>query len=426
MNLTGQGRTNLIDQGQMNLTEPQRAMLEGESSAAAALAMRLLLRLGQTLGATEFLEISQAHIDGCLYHGQVSLDFIERMHDMGAAVCVPTTLNVGSLTPRLENHQDPQTSHAMQRQMDLYAAIGCQATWTCAPYQLPSRPNLGEQIAWAESNAIVFANSVLGARTNRYGDFIDLCAAITGCVPAAGLHLTANRHGQVVYKLELGQKWCQNELLFAVLGHAIGLDCGTAIPVLDGLEPTASQDDWKAFGASAASSGGVAMFHAVGHTPEAPDLETALHHQAPARVVHLNDAWLDSSRQALTGVAHGEQLEVVMLGTPHYSLSEFERLLGLLHTPVHADVRFYVNTNRYVYAALEQRDWVSRLEALGVRLVLDTCTYFTRIIGQPSGAVLTSSGKAAHYAPNALGVRIGLGSTAECVQSAIAGRVVYD
>jgi predicted aconitase len=410
----------------MHLTHEQRAMLEGEDGGAAELSMRLLWRLGQSLGAQEFITITQAHIDGCLYHGQVSLDFIERMHALGAKLRVPTTLNVGSLAPRLENHQAPETSHAMQRQMELYTAIGCQATWTCAPYQLPSRPALGEQIAWAESNAIVFANSILGARTNRYGDFIDLCAAIAGCVPAAGLHLTPNRRGQVVYELTLGQPWQNNELLFAVLGHAVGLDCGSAIPVLHGLERASTEDDWKAFGASAASSGGVAMFHAVGHTPEAPDLPSALQHQAPQRMVRLTDAWLDSSRQALTGVQHGERLEVVMLGTPHYSLPEFERLLGLLHAPVHPNVRFYVNTNRYVYANLEAHGWLEQLERLGVRLVLDTCTYFTRIIGQVSGAVLTSSGKAAHYAPNALGVRIGLGSTAECVQSAISGRVMYD
>jgi predicted aconitase len=163
----------------------------------------------------------------------------------------------------------------------------------------------------------------------------------------------------------------------------------------------------------------------VQHTPEAPDLQTALQHQAPERVVWVEDAWLEAHRQKLSGVQNGEKLEVVILGTPHYSLSEFERLLGLLQQPVHVDVRLYVNTNRFVYAQLEAQGWQHRLSDLGVHLVLDTCTYFTRIIGQPSGAVLTSSGKAAHYAPNALGVRIGLASTAECVQSAIAGRVCY-
>jgi predicted aconitase len=245
-------------------------------------------------------------------------------------------------------------------------------------------------------------------------------------VPAAGLHLADNRRGQVVYELELGQKWQHSELLFAVLGYGVGLDCGTSIPVLHGLETQANEDNWKAFGAAAASSGGVAMFHAVSHTPEAPDLQTALHNQAPERVMRIGDAWLESHRQKLSRVQNGEKLEVVILGTPHYSLSEFERLLGLLQQPVHPEVRLYVNTNRYVYAQLEAQGWQQKLEDMGVRLVLDTCTYFTRIIGQPSGAVLTSSGKAAHYAPNALGVRIGLASTAECVQSAIKGRVQYD
>ena len=128
------------------------------------------------------MPITSAHIDGCLFHGQAGLDFAERLLAEGARVEVPTTLNVSSLDllhPPLYRG-DPETARSARRLMEVYEAMGCQPTWTCAPYQLPDRPGFGQQIAWAESNAIVFANSVLGARTNRYGDFLDISCAVMG------------------------------------------------------------------------------------------------------------------------------------------------------------------------------------------------------------------------------------------------------
>ena len=136
-------------------------------------------------GADGFVPITSAHIDGCLFHGQAGLDFAERLLAEGARVKVPTTLNVSSLDllhPHLYRG-DPETAGSARRLMEVYEAMGCEPTWTCAPYQLPARPGFGQQIAWAESNAIVFANSVLGARTNRYGDFLDISCAVTGVAP---------------------------------------------------------------------------------------------------------------------------------------------------------------------------------------------------------------------------------------------------
>ena len=157
--------------------------------------MQLVIAAGKAVGATELLDISGAHIDSCLYHGQASLDFAERLSAAGATVAVPATLNVSSLDllhPDLYRG-DPDTARRARALMDAYVAMGCRPTWTCAPYQLASRPTLGEQVAWGESNAIVFANSVLGARTNRYGDFLDISCAITGRAPATGLHTDEGR-----------------------------------------------------------------------------------------------------------------------------------------------------------------------------------------------------------------------------------------
>ncbi|MEZ5287322.1 MAG: aconitase X [Vicinamibacterales bacterium] len=171
------------------LSEADLAMQHGELGATAAVGMQVLSAFAAAVGAPALLDISRAHIDGCLYHGEASLDFAERLVAGGGRVRVPTTLNVGAIDlihPELIRLPAPDQQPG-RRLMQAHVALGCEATFTCAPYQNRVRPAFGEQIAWGESNAIVFANSVIGARTNRYGDFIDLCCAVTGRAPAWGL-----------------------------------------------------------------------------------------------------------------------------------------------------------------------------------------------------------------------------------------------
>ncbi|MFM7719019.1 MAG: aconitase X, partial [Actinomycetota bacterium] len=184
------------------LSDRDRAVLGGADGEGAALAMRIVVGLARAMGAPRLLDVSAAHIDGCLYLGRAGLDLVERLASGGARVRVPTTLNVGSLDLLHPDRfrGDPETAALGRRLMDRYVELGASPTWTCAPYQLPERPGLGDQIAWAESNAIVFANSVLGARTNRYGDFIDVAAAVTGRVPDAGLHTDAGRRATLVVR----------------------------------------------------------------------------------------------------------------------------------------------------------------------------------------------------------------------------------
>ena len=215
--------------------------------------MRLIIRVAGAMGAQRLIDVTSAHIDGCLYHGEAGLDFAERLATGGGRVVVPTTLNVATLD-RLHPELFRGDDHLRERGgrlMDAYEAMGCRPTWTCAPYQLASRPGRGEQVAWAESNAIVFVNSVLGARTDRYGDFIDICAALTGRVPDAGLHRTENRVGEVLYRLtNIPPRLIDDAMLYPVLGHLIGFDCGTSIPAIVGLPPdSADEDRLKALGA---------------------------------------------------------------------------------------------------------------------------------------------------------------------------------
>ncbi|WP_125614037.1 aconitase X [Specibacter cremeus] len=412
------------------LTGEESAMLAGTRGAGTAMAMRLVTGLAGVLGATRLIPITGAHIDGCLYHGRAGLDFARKLVDLGATVAVPTTLNVSSLDlmhPGLVR-LPPTEAVPARALMDAYTALGAKPTWTCAPYQSVQRPGAGEHIAWAESNAIVFANSVLGARTERYGDFIDICAAITGRVPEAGLHLPANR----VPTLELDCSGLSASLLahdaaWAALGDVVGRRSGTGVPLLTGIDPDlVDEDKLKALGATAASAGGVALFHVAGVTPEALADAPAAPESLP--VERVTAAMLRAARDELTTAAGARALDAVALGTPHFSLPEFEKLAqALADAPAfHPDCTVWISTSREVLARARDAGFVQVAEARGARIVVDTCTYITPILAPDTRTVMTPSGKWAWYAPANLGVDVVFGTLGECVASACAGEVIRD
>ena len=401
--------------------------LAGADGEAAAFAMDVLVRFARAVRAERFIDIVGAHVDGCLHHGAVSLDFVEHLVRGGGRVRVPTTLNVGSIDlihPELIRLPEPERA-AGRRLMEAHLALGCEPSFTCAPYQLARRPRFGDQIAWGESNAIAFANSVLGARTERYGDFVDLCCAVTGRAPAFGLHLDRNRRGTVLFRLgpDLGDPEPADALYVAV-GYLLGERAGSRIPVVEGLPP-ASEDQLKALGAVAASSGSVALFHAVGLTPEAPTREAAFDGRAPAETVVLTRQDLAGALARLSTAPEGAPITAVSLGTPHFSRAEFDRLLPRLAGFRPAEgVEVYVNTGRDVLSGLERDGLLAAVEGAGVTVVTDTCTYVTAVLRRLGGVVMTNSGKWAHYAPGNLGVEVAFGDVADCLRSAEAGRVV--
>ena len=393
--------------------------------------MRLVVRAAEVTGAQRLIDVTRAHVDSCLYHGEATLDFVRRLAKGRARVRIPTTLNVGALDllhPEL-NRGDRRTADRGRLLMDRYRALGARPTFTCAPYQLADvRPALGEQVAWGESNAICFCNSVLGARTNRYGDFIDIAAAVTGRVPDAGLHRTDERRAILVLRLasDVPVALHDADVLFPVLGIVLGRRAGSAVAVIDGMAPGQSEDRLKALGASAASSGPVAMFHVVGSTPEAPTLDDAMQHRAPERVELIPLAELRAARDELSTAA-GERLVAVSLGTPHASLVELERYAAMLgDRRVHPDVECLISTARDVLALASERGIAGRLRDAGVELLVDTCSYVSPILRHAAGPVMTDSGKWAYYAPGNIGASVVFGSPAECIRSAVAGRVVRD
>lgn len=411
------------------LTATDETMLAGQMGTAVQMAMRILTTMARVYGANQLLDIESAHIDGCLYHGDSGLEFAQRLVAGGAQVLVPTTLNVGAID-LLHPEQFQGSAHLAQRAtqlMQAYQAMGCQPTWTCAPYQAMHRPAFGAQIAWAESNAIVFANSVLGARTNRYGDFIDICMALTGRAPAVGPHLTENRRGQLLLDVQaIPERLRREDVFFPVLGYFLGAVAQSRIPVIAGLLPETTEDQLKALGAAAASSGAVALFHALGVTPEAPTLADAFQGRPPPPPIPVTLADLRATLAKLATVPDG-RVDVVALGSPHFSLAEFAALIPLLaRYPLHPEVEFIVCTNRLVLAGLRAQGWLDRLQAWGARLVVDTCVVVTPIVHRRGGVLMTNSGKFAHYSPGNIGFEVVFGSLEECVRSAAQARVWRD
>ena len=399
--------------------------------SGAAFAMRLVVRAAEVTGAERLIDISGAHIDSCLYHGEASIDFVDRLAEGGARVSVPTTLNVGGLDllhPELVR-ADPALTERARLLMERYRSLGARPSFTCAPYQLAdARPALGDQVAWGESNAIAFCNSVLGARTNRYGDFIDVAAAITGRVPESGLHIGDARRATLVLRLgdDVPAALRDADELYPVLGIVLGRRAGAAVTVIDGLPAGQSEDRLKALGAAAASSGSVALFHVAGSTPEAPTLETALRGRPAEAEEEISLAGLRTTRDELSTHA-GERLAAVSIGTPHASLAELDRYARLLGADrVHPDVECIISTGRDVLEQASERGMVDRLRGAGVELLVDTCSYVVPVLRNPAGPVMTDSGKWAYYAPGNIGAEVVFASTEDCLRSAVAGRVVRD
>jgi cis-L-3-hydroxyproline dehydratase len=413
----------------LQLTDSDQAMLNGERGPAAQLAMSILVRMAPVYGAATLMDITQAHIDSTLYLGDATLEFAERLASLGARVAVPTTLNVSGVDECgwKEWAVSPEWAGKAARQMLAYERMGAVATWTCAPYQTQMRPTFGQQIAWGESNAIAFANSVIGARTERYPDLLDICCAITGRAPAAGLHLAENRAGQLLIRLAgVAPALQHDDQFFAVFGHLVGTLAEDRIPVVDGLVVRPAEDHLKAFAAAVASSGRVALFHLVGITPEAPTLNDAFHGRDPESTLDVTTDDLRAARAELT-TADGDRLDMVILGSPHFSIEEFKRLAPLLAGKRrHPDVKFLVTSSRLMRELAAEAGVLDPILEFGAQITLDTCILTSPMLPPEIKTLMTNSAKYAYYAPSLLNTRVTFGSLADCVRSAVDGRVVRD
>ncbi|KNH27183.1 hypothetical protein ACS77_12980 [Pseudomonas syringae] len=405
----------------IELTEHDQALLDGEHGKAAQVAMQIVLRMAELQGARHLVDVTQAHIDGCIYTGPASLRFAQQLVQWGATVRVPTTLNSISVDRRRwrELGIDPALGEPASALGDAYMAMGAQLSFTCAPYLLDSAPKAGEQIVWAESNAVVYANSVLGARTLKYPDYLDICIALTGRAPLIGCHLDAQRKARL--QIELPALGELDDAFYPLLGYHIGALAGSRIPLVRGLENrNPSLDDLKAFGAAFATTSAAPLFHIAGITPEAIDPSQVLDTDNPVPVEHILLKDLLVSWRALNS-ARDSRVDVVSLGNPHFSLSEFAHLARLcLGRHKHPDVVLAITCGRAVLEQAREAGHIAVIEAFGATLVTDTCWC---MLGEPviplaAKTLMTNSGKYAHYAPGLVGRKVHFASLTECVDVA--------
>ncbi|MEZ0172531.1 aconitase X [Microvirga sp. TS319] len=407
----------------MELTQADRAFLDGAHGKAAQVAMNIVLRMAELQGADRLIDVTQAHIDGCIYTGPGSLRFAQRLRDWGGRVAVPTTLNSISVDHRRWRAQgiDPAFGEPASQLGDAYVDMGARPTFTCAPYLLDSAPARGEQIVWAESNAVVFANSVLGARTMKYPDYLDICIALTGRAPLAGCHVESGRRAAL--RINLPALDGLDDSFYPLIGYHVGLLAANRIPVIVGLEKASpSQDDLKAFGAAFATTSSAPMFHIVGVTPEAASVEEATGGAAvPALDVGIEDlarSWseLDNAQDA--------SVDLVSLGNPHFSVGECERLAALCRGRArHKDVTMVVTCGRATYDRVREAGILAELEQFGIQIVTDTCwcMIIEPVIPPHARTIMTNSGKYAHYGPGLTGRRFHFGSLEACVEAAATG-----
>ncbi len=402
----------------VSLTSADKAMLEGSDGEAVSLAMDVVCTMAAAQGATRLLDVSRGHIDGCIYAHDANLIFAETMAEMGARVRIPTTINAISVDREHWTRHDlpPRFGQAASRLADSYVTMGARPTFTCAPYLSEDVPQFGEDIGWSESNAVIFANSVLGARTAKHPDYLDLFIAMTGRAPETGVYLNENRRPGMLIDVELPRGI--DDAFWPLLGWATGCLAPDRVPRFEGLQQTApSRDDLRAFCAAFGTTSAAPLVHIADVTPES-DLEPLEDFtSATITSTDLRAAW-----QTLN--SGSDKVDLIALGSPHFSLEETRYFAELLEEArIHPDVRVIITLGRDVHAKAKAAGWVDRLQSAGVEFHSDICwcSIVEPLFPPKTKTVMTNSGKYAHYAPGLSGRDVRFGSMQDCATAAITG-----
>lgn len=377
----------------MELTQEQQAMLNGEFGPATRKAMEILSTLGRIYGAERMVPVRSVQISGVSYDnlGEAGLNWLSEMADGGGQARVLTTLNPAGMD--VENWQalgiSAEFAAQQQRVIAAFTRMGVIPTCTCTPYLTGNLPHFGESIAWAESSAVCFANSVIGARTNREGGPSALAAALTGYTPCYHFHLQSYRRPTIYFHIDAP---LQGNAAWGALGRVIGEQIEASgkqrVPYLTGIA-TASLDELKSFCASIATYGGVALFHIEGITPE------AVQFHPPLSVTTITSSDLDKAFLELTDADENE-IDFVSLGCPHLSIGEIAHLADLLRGH---KVRktFWITTSRPVKQMADLSGYTKIIEGAGAVFAVDTCCVVAPIRGRFK-ALATDSAKACFYA----------------------------
>ncbi len=400
----------------LELSPQDRAMLRGEDGPARRIAMEVICAMAALQGATALVDVTQGHIDGCILANTANLRFAETMAEMGGRVSIPTTMNAISVDHGNWRKQGvaPDFGLRAARLADAYVKMGARPTFTCAPYLLDSAPVAGENIGWSESNAVIYANTVLAARTVKHPDYLDLFIAMTGRAPLSGVYLTANRAPR--REIHISVPADHDESLWPMLGYIAGQLAPDRIPILTGLEAThPSNDDLKAMCAAFGTTSAAPMLHVAGITPEAADFAQPTDCVTVTRS-DLARVWAELN----TGP---QAIDLVAFGSPHFSATECQKVADLAEGHRAKGTEVIVTVGQNVLAEIAANGILARLEAFGAQVIPDICwcSITEPLLPPKAQTLMTNSGKYAHYAPGLSGRAVRFGSLADCMDTARSG-----
>ena len=405
---------------EIHLSNSDKKMLAGDNGEATKIAMEVLCLMAAAQNADKLIDVSRGHIDGCILAHDANLHFAEKMLDMGASVIIPTTINAISVDRENWKSQGvaPDLGGKASRLADAYVKMGAYPTFTCAPYLLDEKPSKGEVIGWSESNAVIYANSVIGARTQKHPDYLDLFIAMTGRTPNTGVYLEENRKPVCEIQVVLPSNF--DDAIWPMIGWLAGHKSPNGIPVLNGLEDILiSNDDLKALCAAFGTTSAAPMIHIKGHTPES-ELQSAKDAKYTTIMPNnLLNLWQNFNNG-------NNKIDLVAIGSPHASTSECLKFLELLEeNNERVTVPTILTIGRETLSNLDHQGSLNKLSKLGVQVIPDICwCSITEPVFPPEAkSLLTNSGKYAHYGEGLTGRNVRFGSLSDCALAAMTGYV---
>lgn len=417
----------------MQLTDQEKAMLDGREGKAVQAAMELLYRYAKALGAERFVDVSNV-LGGYMV---ANVPLFKKYGDFDALIstyCLDSDcpLKIGKVkVPSFQNQTHMESNYyeitgKTKDQLAVYKMneafnmnMGIQWTATCAPYQLGVTPVKGEHIAWMESSAVVYANSVLGARTNCEGKESTTAAMLTGKIPYWGYHITENRAGTHLIHVDCK---IENSFEWGLLGYFTGKFCKGSVPVLTGIESAPRKDYLKHFGAATASAGGVELFHIPGITAEVNTLEEAFQGKKPVECVVFNEETMRRTYEELNFSGRDRHVDLIITGCPHYSLEELWLLAEYLgDRKIKDGVSFWIFMPAGLKEIASRQGLLRRVENAGILVMTDSCPCLGEFAPAGCRVMSTDSAKQAHYFPNILKRETWYGTMEQCVDAAVSG-----
>lgn len=407
-----------VNIGTLTLNSKDQSILDGNHGAAQQIAMETICKMAAIQNAKELIDVTKGHIDGCILAHDANLIFAEKMYQLGAAISIPTTINAISVNRNNWQSQkiEPDFGNKASRLADAYVNMGAHPTFTCAPYLLDDKPSKDEVIGWSESNAVIYANSILGAKTQKHPDYFDLFVAMTGRAPKAGVYLSEERKPKYEISIDLPGKF--DDSIWPMAGWLIGKFSPNKIPLVTGLEKTSlTADDLKALCAAFGATSAAPMLHINGHTPG--DKISNIQQMDKFKITreHLATLWKDFNTADL-------KVDLVAIGSPHASLSECRNFVKFFdEKSCNPNVKTIITIGRDVLSQVKEEGILEEFKRAGIQVISDICwcSITEPIFPYNTSVIMTNSGKYAHYAHGLTGRKTRFGSLEDCAKTAQSG-----